>query len=110
MKKLYHQLQLLCLLLFLTSLTYAQSAKPDTAFVKASFSKAKAVYASSAIRSQSHLYNGSQYIDYTPIGEEHPYFLTNDWTNGTVIYDGEKYENVPLLYDISADKLVVEHF
>jgi hypothetical protein len=27
-----------------------------------------------------------------------------------VIYDGEKYENVPLLYDISADKLVVEHF
>ena len=104
MKKLYLTLQLFFLLLFLTSLTRAQAVVvSDTAFIRASVDSAKNAYAY-VIRSQSHLYNGSQYIDYQPLEDEHPYYLANDWTSGTIIYDGEKYENVSLLYDISADK------
>lgn len=109
MKKLYSKLQLLCWLLCLTTLTHAQTAGTDTAFVRASAIKAKNAY-TSVTRSQSHLYNGSQYIDYNPLEDEHPYHLSDDWMTGTVEYEGQKYENVSLLYDIAADKVIVEHF
>ena len=109
MKKLYGLLQLLCALMFLTTLTQAQPAQTDTAFVSASSANAKKVYLS-AVHSQSHLYNGGQYIDYNSLADEHPYYLSEDWMTGTIIYDGQRYEDVSILYDIWADKVIVEHF
>ncbi len=33
----------------------------------------------------------------------------DDWTDGSVVYWNELYENVPLLYDIQNDLIVTEH-
>lgn len=81
----------------------------DTTFLQSTAQYAKALY-TAAVKTQSHLYNGSQYMDYEPIDEEHPYFVHNDWTNGWIIYDGERYDNTPLLYNIHNDKIVAEHY
>jgi hypothetical protein len=109
MKKLYSLFQLLCCLMFLTQLTHAQTVRTDTAFIKESAAKARSAY-TSAVRSQSHLYNGSQYIDYNQQENEHPFHLSDDWMTGWIEYDGEHYENVSILYDIAADKVIIEHF
>jgi hypothetical protein len=41
--------------------------------------------------------------------EEHPYFPADDWTFGMIVYDEDVYDNVPLMYDISQDKVLTEH-
>ena len=55
-------------------------------------------------QSQSRLYNGGDYIVYMPKDEEHPYYRSDDWSYGSIVYWGELYENVPLLYDLSIDE------
>src|SRR5437868_11207273 len=57
---------------------------------------------------QSQLLNGSTYIEYKPQKDEHPYFLP-EWYSGSIVYDGEQFDNVALLYDLNADVLVTEN-
>lgn len=61
-----------------------------------------------ALGGQSSLYNGTEYTEYRPIDNEHPY-LIDDWTDGDVNFDGEIFNQVPLLYDLSIDRLITEH-
>ncbi len=89
------------------TLCYTQPVKTDTAFLAISKKKSVELYARS-IQSQSRLYNGSEYIIYQPNDEEHPYFTVDDWSYGSIVYENELYENVPLLYDISIDKVITE--
>jgi hypothetical protein len=98
------------LLFFLCKQTpsHSQQAATDTAFLAASKKKSISLYTAS-IQRQSRLYNGTDYIVYLPKYEEHPYFQLDDWTYGSIIYWGELYENVPLLYDLSIDQVVTEH-
>ncbi len=63
----------------------------------------------SATAESQHLYNGRMYfINKTEQGE-HAFFRTDEWTRGTVQYDGQRFENVPLLYDIYLDQLVARY-
>ncbi|MBB3054381.1 hypothetical protein [Mucilaginibacter gotjawali] len=61
-----------------------------------------------AIGEESWLYNGYSFRGYdagikgTPFLED-----ATGWRNGSVTYDGETYQNVPMLYDINADHLIV---
>jgi hypothetical protein len=56
---------------------------------------------------QSHLYNGVNYEFYDPTIKGNAYFLDNmNWNNGTIVYDGFAYKNVPLLYDVYADQVI----
>lgn len=57
-----------------------------------------------------HLYNGSEYFDYESIGDEHPYFLTDDWSYSDLKYDGEWFRNVPLLLNIDKNQLIASYF
>jgi hypothetical protein len=102
------RIQQTLLLVMITSCVLAQSPR-DTAFVDQAVASGKDLYHAS-LRSQSHLYNGSQYMDYDPVEDEDPYYLTNDWSTGSVTYNGVAYKDVPMLYDIWNDKLVIEHF
>jgi len=86
----------------------AQQAKPDTAFV--SLAKKSQVQAyNQFIHGQTRLNNGSGYRDYYSTNDEHPYFGEDDWSYGTIVYDDEFYEHVPMFYDISSDNVVSEH-
>lgn len=96
----------LCFPLWGTAQTHP---KPDTAFLSTTSNDARNLYLA-AVKTQRHLYNGSQYADYDPIEDEHPYFIDSDWSNGWIIYDHERYDNTPLLYNINNDKIVAEHY
>ncbi len=93
---------------FVVSNSKAQSLKPDTAFL-ASAEKKQTVLYHQFIQGQSRLYNGSEYRDYLSKNEEHPYFGVDDWSYGDIRYDDEWYEDVPMFYDLSRDKVISEH-
>lgn len=60
-------------------------------------------------RSNSSLINGPEYIvDY--IGRtSHPFFISKNWQKGDIFYQGNLYREVPLLYDIYQDILLLKH-
>jgi hypothetical protein len=94
--------------LYLSCDVFAQSPK-DTLFLAEARKSSIDLY-TSAIRGQAKLFNGSQYVRPEQTSESNPYFLSDDWAFGTVEYDGEHFDDVPLLYDISSDKVVTEYF
>ena len=109
MKKSYLSFQLFVCFLFLTMMVEAQTAARDTAFVDQSIAVAREAHAVRT-KKQSPLYNGSQYGIYDPSGEEHPYFLNDDWMDGSIVYSGERFDNISLMYDLSIDKVIAEHY
>src|SRR5688572_15370141 len=94
--------------IFSSHVLLAQPIKSDTSFVEAAIVDARQLYFST-VKAQSNLYNGAYYLEYNQREEEHPYFLNDDWTMGSITYDNNHYEDVPLLYDISQQKIVTEH-
>jgi hypothetical protein len=87
--------------------SFGQSFKSDTAFVAEARKNFIDRY-STKLGGQSHLYNGSAYTEYISQGEEHPYFI-DEWIDGSVVYDGDLYTNVPILYDLSLDRVVIDN-
>jgi hypothetical protein len=59
---------------------------------------------------QSGLYNGGDFAEPPRTNEEHPYFLKEDWQTGSVEYKGQIYDTLPLLYDLTSQRLVTELF
>jgi len=60
---------------------------------------------------ESPLYNGSEYIEYAyTLQEGHPFFQVANFVNGTVNLDGMIFHNVPMLYDIVKDQLIIQDF
>ena len=60
---------------------------------------------------QSPLYNGSEYLEYSyTLQEGHPFFASPVWTKGTLFFDGMMFREVPMLYDIIKDQLVIPDF
>src|SRR4030095_9770236 len=60
---------------------------------------------------ESPLYNGSEYIEYAyTLQEGHPFFQVANCVNGNVNLDGMIFHNVPMLYDIVKDQLIIQDF
>jgi hypothetical protein len=96
-------------LLILSASAFSQ-IDGDTLFYKEALKNSLAVYAKTEFREAS-LYNGCQYLrPEQSSDDEHPYFKVDDWAIGAVEYDGEIFENVPLLYDLWNDKVITEHY
>jgi hypothetical protein len=98
---------LLCFGLLCCFVSFGQSFRSDTSFVAAARKNSIALYDKS-ISAQSHLYNGGAYTEYVSQEDENPYFI-DEWLEGTVTYDGEFHSNVPLLYDISLDRIAIDN-
>jgi hypothetical protein len=95
-------------LVLFSSFCYCQVTQVDTAFLAQAKKKSIALY-TSTIQHQSRLYNGNDYVIYYAKDEEHPYYKNEDWGNGSVVYWGELYENIPLLFDLAVDQIITEH-
>jgi hypothetical protein len=102
-------LRLLTFLSFVLTNGYllGQNVKADSAFIADAKKNVIASYAN-GISAQSHLYNGSAYTEYISQNDEHPYFI-DEWVEGSVTYDEELHNNIPLLYDISLDRIIVDN-
>ncbi len=96
-----------CCGLLCSALSFGQSFKNDSLFVAEAKTNSISRY-SVSIGGQSHLYNGSAYTEYVGQEGEHPYFI-DEWIEGSVVYDHEYYTKVPILYDISLDRIVVDN-
>jgi len=98
-----------CLFTFLFSLnlSYGQDVEIDSASHSTTTEKNIITYFNKAIGTQSRLFNGQSYNSYRTNIDGSPYFPEEKlMRNGTLIYDGYRFENVPLLYDTYKDLLV----
>lgn len=60
---------------------------------------------------QSPLYNGSEYIEYAySLQEGHPFFQIANFINGDINLDGMIFRDVPMLYDIVKDQVIIQDF
>jgi hypothetical protein len=102
---------LLCMTCFLIVAVqgFCQGPKADTAFAADARKNAQKVY-STSIAEQNSLYNGVEYKEYVfrPDDIGNPFFISDDWSDGTVVYDSGVYEHVGILYDLLTDKLIIE--
>ena len=92
------------------TLAFAQINTPDTLFVNAAIDQAKNIYEQTT-KSYSRLYNGKEYIEFKKTMPEVGilFFNSEEWEEGSVLYDGELYEHVSMRYDLLEEKLIVEH-
>ena len=61
-----------------------------------------------AIGQQSRLYNGPDYEAYSPLIKGNAYFLdVNKFIPGTVTYDGLFFKDVPMMYDLNKNVVVI---
>jgi hypothetical protein len=98
--------------LLLTSIIFSpvtgqQTSTSDTLFLTRAVANATLLY-EKTLDNQSILYNGTQYIEPDQVDDHHPFFFSDDWIMSSVEYDGQQFENVPLLYDLTNDKVVSE--
>lgn len=93
----------------LMSLSFSMYAQPrDTAFISASYKFLKQQY-STGLNGELPVFAGGGYAEYVPLADEHPYYLNNDWAIGTIVYQGDVYDSMPLQYDIATESLLTEH-
>ena len=81
----------------------------DGKVLSLAYDHGKAVYFNS-LGSELALHNGISYKEYVPYENDHgiPYFESEDWTEGTIDYNGVSFENIPLLYDVVRDKVITQ--
>ncbi|HEX6432136.1 MAG TPA: hypothetical protein VF008_30805, partial [Niastella sp.] len=61
------------------------------------------------IYKQSRLYNGIEHLGYSIRIKGHAYFLEKELQAGSIVYDELEFVNVPMLYDLLKDQVVVLH-
>ena len=61
-----------------------------------------------ALGIQSPLYSGKEYIDVNR-SKGHPFFISNQFTPATIYYDDLVFRDIPVLYDIVRDELVLRN-
>lgn len=67
-----------------------------------------AMYESATILSP-HLYNGPRYHIYDSRSKDHQFFELEDWKDGSISYDGQSFDSIPMLYDIVKDKVIIKY-
>lgn len=86
----------------------AQTSLGDSSFYEEAISNAIGVFRKTE-RDQSRLYNGRQYKPYTfTFIRGVPFFLTEEFTGGTIHYDGSFYDSVRLLYDEIKEMVIID--
>jgi len=96
---------MLCLLISKNS--FAQVVRKDSSSQQSAFNNSLALYYNS-VGKESPLYNGVEYSFYDPLFKGTAYFLdVKAFSPGNIYYDRVLFNNVPMLYDLYADKVVV---
>lgn len=55
------------------------------------------------------IYNGRLFYSYASNIEGHAFFVSKDWHNGSVLYDGVWYQDLIIMYDLLKDVVIVKH-
>lgn len=102
-------MKVLMIIVYAISITGAIAQMPtaDTAFLQIAVNNAIGQY-KSAISGNELYYNGSAYREPAHAEDEHPYFLTEEWTFGSLRFEGQDFNNVPMLYNSVSDQVISE--
>jgi hypothetical protein len=95
-------LLLLPYLLLITSICYSQ----DSTTIQAQAEKNAVAFYTKYIGENSSLYNGSEYVAYDFHIKGYQYFQWSTLQQGTVNYNGTRYDNINIAYDIVRDELI----
>jgi len=90
--------------LFAQTNTLTKSQKADSALAQAI-----KLY-DRTIGRNSFLYTGKVYVDKYGNIEGHQFFNEDYWELGEIVYEGQHFDSVYLMYDIYNDQLLLEHF
>jgi len=61
-------------------------------------------------KTNSGVFNGLEYIErYRMLNEKHKFFISPNFTNGSVVYSNEPYYDLDLKYDVFEDQLILRH-
>lgn len=96
---------ILCLI-FPGKHAFGQLTASDSIMLQSALNQAVSLYQRENVEI-SHLLNGSEYIEYEGYIAGNQFFETEYLEDGSVFYDGVLYQNVPLLYDVVKDDVVV---
>lgn len=100
--------RVLVLLLLLHNYSISQRLRPNSSLP--AYKNALAFY-NQSLKEELHLFNGKEDQGYPyPSSEGTPYFLSDNWSKGTLDYDGKMYEDVSLLYDAVRDVIIYLYF
>lgn len=95
---------------FLINNMYGQRAPAAEDLAPApAFKQAVGLY-NQKMKNQALIYNGPEYHEPNVPSSGHPYFMEDFMENGTINYEGEIYTDIPMLYDVSRDRIIIEHF
>ena len=98
----------LVLLLSIGSHALGQTTSADSSLSASAFNSLSQHY-TSALRYESGLYNGPEYVNYVkPYLKGHPFFESAEAREATVEYGGSSYIGVPLRYDLMLGQLAVQ--
>ncbi|MDP4257361.1 MAG: hypothetical protein Q8937_03935 [Bacteroidota bacterium] len=93
------------LLIVTSALCRAQQFLPDTAASRLAADQTVVNYRE-FMGNQARIYNGTEQIGYLPL-VGHPYFMDDSVHIGSIVYEGVLYRDMPMLYDIVKDRLII---
>ncbi len=94
------------LIIFSFDNTKAQSE----ASVSSSSLQITKIYFQNEIKEDAHLYTGEAYAKYDPGVRGNPFYLFNQMQNGDIFYDDVLYKDIPLLFDIVRQKVIINRY
>jgi hypothetical protein len=109
MKKSTLKMSMLCFLsTLLIGKSFGQTAPGDSAVLQNSIAQITSNFYK-AIGEESRLYNGHEFLPYDPHIKTNALFPYDEksWEPGKVTYDGIVYKNVPMMYDVYKDIVIV---
>lgn len=87
----------------------SQNQVPDTGWLKLSIANAASTYYD-RMQENAPFYNGVGYTGYGHNINGHPFFQSDMLQKASFYYDGTLYENIPLLYDLVSDEVVIKDY
>jgi len=89
----------------------AQNQLSDSSFLAQAMRYRRMIY-QNTLADKVRLYNGTDYkeILLRDYDRGQPYFISPEWRKGTIEYEGQRFENVDLLYDLVTDKVLTHQY
>ena len=96
--------------LFNLHCAYAQALSDSSVYTQ-SRDQVYALY-KKAIGENLHIYSGNEYVAPSAQGQKllgNPYFLSDQFLEGSIYYDGNYYKKIPVHFQIQDEKLIITH-
>jgi hypothetical protein len=96
--------------LLLSVFTLAKTSAQTSIPVDQSPEKNVIEYFQKEMGENAHLYTGKEYTGYSNGIKGFAFFLTDQMQSGDIFYDGTLYSNIPLLFDIVRQEVVINRY